>query len=108
MKKNTLDYFSIKSTLDELIKFGETEIANNLFDIINLNELPKPEKHNLKKDITTSYFEINLSSEIIDKIINLFSELEVESLTENGDSTNSTNHYVELLDKWLKIQDEQN
>jgi hypothetical protein len=108
MKKNILDYFSIKSTLDELIKFGEIEIANNLLDIINLNELPKPEKQNLKKDITTSYFEINLSSEIIDKIIDLFSELEVKSLTENGESTNSTNHYVELLDKWLKIQDEQN
>ncbi|EKT3967340.1 hypothetical protein NTJ12_002427 [Flavobacterium psychrophilum] len=108
MQKNILDYLTIKSTLNELIKVGETEITDNLLDIINYNELPKPDKHNRKKDITSSYFEINLSSEIIEKIIDLFSELEVESLTENGESTNSTNHYVELLDKWQKIQNEEN
>lgn len=108
MQKNILDYLTIKSTLNELIKVGETEIADNLLDILNHNELPKPEKHNLKENLNTSYFKINLSSELIDEIIDLFADLEIGSLTENGESTNSTSYYVDLLEKWLKIKDEQN
>jgi len=108
MQKNILDYLTIKSTLNELIKIGKTEIADNLLDILNRNELPKPDKHNLKGNINTSFFKINLSSEFIDEIIDLFADLELGSLTENGESTYSTSYYVELLDKWLKIQNEQN
>ncbi|ELY1980219.1 hypothetical protein AAIP36_002519 [Flavobacterium psychrophilum] len=106
MQKNFLDYLTIKSTISELIKVGENEIADNLLDILNHNELPKPEKHNLKKDIKTSFFNINLSSEFIDKIIDLFAELEVGSLTEDGESTNSTSYYVNILDKWSKIKND--
>uniref|UniRef100_UPI004049C164 hypothetical protein n=1 Tax=Flavobacterium sp. TaxID=239 RepID=UPI004049C164 len=106
LNENILDYLTIKSTLNELIKFGETEIADNLLDILNHNEVPKHEMHNQKDNINTSHFKINLSVELIDKIIDLFTDLEVKSLTENGESTNSTNHHTYLLEKWLNIQNE--
>jgi len=105
METNSLDYFTIKSTLDELTKIGKTEIVNNLLDILNYNNLAKPEKHNRQNDITTTYYKIELSSEYLDEIIDLFLDLEISSLSKNGESTNSTNHYVNLLDKWLKIKE---
>jgi hypothetical protein len=108
MQNNILDFLTIKSTLNELIKVGETKIADNILDILNHNELPKPEKHNLKEDIYTSYYNIDLSREYIDRIIDLFVDLESGTLTENGESTNATNYYIDILEKWLKIKDEQN
>jgi hypothetical protein len=108
MQINSLDYLAIKSTINELIKVGEYEIVDYLLDILNRNELIKPEKHNLKEDLNTSYFSIDLSDEVIDKIINLFVDLEISSLTEDGESSISTSYYINLLEKWLKIKNEHN
>lgn len=103
MDINSIDYFSIKNTIDELIKIGEKDIVDKLLDILSKNELPKTELHNRKNDITTSYFKIELDNESLEIIRDLFLDLEISSLTEEGESTSKTEHYVTLLNNWLSI-----
>lgn len=97
----SLNYITIINTINELSKVEKIEISNKLLDILNNNELPKAENHNRKNDLTTSFFNIELDDEIIEEITDSLMDLEVASLTENGESTKMTNYYVNLLNEWL-------
>ena len=99
----TLSYSTIINTINELAKVGKNEIVNKLLEFINNNELSKPEKHNRKDDLKTSFFKIELESNVVEEIIDLLLDLEVESLTENGEATEQTNYYVNLLNDWSKL-----
>ncbi|QBN18074.1 hypothetical protein [Flavobacterium nackdongense] len=96
----SLNYITIINTINELSKVEKIEISNKLLDILNNNELPKAENHNRKNDLTTSFFKIELDDEVIEEIFDLLINLEVASLTESGESSEMTNFYVDLLDKW--------
>jgi CRISPR/Cas system endoribonuclease Cas6 (RAMP superfamily) len=100
---NSLDYYSISRTIEKLKKNGKTDLVNKLFDIINHSELEKSEKHNRKDDKTTSHFVVELEDDEFDEIKDMFLDLEVSSLDENGEATASTSLYVNLLNKWLSI-----
>jgi hypothetical protein len=105
MGKNYLSYMVISNTINELIKVHNEELVDKLLEIIANNERPKTEKHNKKEDITTSYFHIHLKDSDLDEIRNLFLDLEVSSLTENGESSDRTSYYVDLLNNWAKISE---
>lgn len=101
---NVINHHALVRAIEELTKIDRTDVAGKLIDILNTHELPKPELHERKNDKTTSHYAVNLSSEDLDTIINRFCDLEVESLTEEGDSTASTAQVVTLLDNWLTIK----
>lgn len=103
-KENSLDYTSLTSTISELNKIGQTTLADKLLDIISQNELSKPDKHNRKDDKTTSYFEVKISEEEKEKIVDLFLDLEVGHLTEDGDTTSAASHYSDMVVRWASIK----
>lgn len=103
-KENSLDYISLTSTISELNKIGETTLADKLLDIISQNELPKPDKHNRKDDKTTSYFEVKISEDEKEKIVDLFLDLEVGHLTDDGETTAAASHYSDMVVRWASIK----
>ena len=102
---NIIDYNSIIEAINELTKIGKKEIVLDLQTILKHNEITKPEKHNRKDDLFTSYFEVDLSEDDLDEIVDLFADLEVASLTDEGEAGSKTDHYVFLLDKWSNISE---
>jgi hypothetical protein len=103
---NTIDYNSISEAITELSKIGKKEIVTKLENILENNEVEKPKLHNRKKDKTTSYYRVNLAEEELEVITDLFLDLEVGSLTEEGEAGNSTQRYVTLLNNWSNISGE--
>lgn len=102
-KENSLGYTSLIITISELKKIGENLLANKLLDTISQNELPKSDKHNCKNDKTTSYFEIKITEDEKEKIIDLFINLEVENLTKDGETTGAASHYSDMVSFWESI-----
>ena len=102
--KNIIDYLTIKSTINELVKTGNDSLVDKLLDILNKNKIPKPEKHNKKEDIETNHYKIDLTKNQLNEIIDLLMDLEVESLTIDGKSTPQTSHFASLADKWSSIK----
>jgi len=101
---NTINYISISEAITELSKIGEKEIVAKLENILENNEVEKSELHNRKDDKTTSHYRVNLTEEDLNVIIDLFFDLEVGSLTEDGEATQKTERYVTLLNNWLNIK----
>ena len=102
--KNIIDYLTIKSTINELAKTENVTLVDKLLDILNNNKIAKPEKHNKKEDIETNHYKIDLSKNQLNDIIDLLMDLEVESLTIDGESTPLTSHFSSLIDKWSTIK----
>ena len=102
--KNIIDYLTIKSTINELTKTENVALVDKLLDILNNNKIAKPEKHNKKEDIETNHYNIDLSKNQLNDIIDLLMDLEVESLTIDGESTPLTSHFSSLIDKWSTIK----
>jgi hypothetical protein len=103
---NTIDYTSLSEAITELSKIGLKEIVTKLENILENNEVEKPKLHNRKEDKTTSYYRVNLAEEELEVITNVFLDLEVGSLTEDGEVGNSTDRYVKLLNNWSNINGE--
>ncbi|WP_333808924.1 hypothetical protein [Flavobacterium sp.] len=102
--KNIIDYLTIKSTINELAKTENNTLVDRLLDTLNNNKIPKPEKHNKKEDLETNHYKIDLSKKQLNDIIDLLIDLEVESLTIDGESTPLTSHITSLIDKWSSIK----
>lgn len=98
-----LDYFTLKTTINELEKLEKYILVDKLQKIIENSEISKPEKHNKIDDIETSKFRINLTKNEILEITDLFSDLEVSSLNENYEATHLTNLYAKILDNWNEL-----
>lgn len=96
----TLNYHTLNVAYDELIKIEEFELAEKIQFILENNELSKPILHNKKEDKNTSFYEFNLNEEDIIKIQDRFLQLEVNSLSANGESTELTSFYSNLVDEW--------
>lgn len=96
-QQNSIDYISISLAILELNKISETKLATKLENILRNNELPKPDKHNKKDDYTTSYYTLTLNAEELEKVVNLFLDLEVGSLDEKYNSTVTTSRYSDMV-----------
>lgn len=103
---NTINYFSISEAITELSKIGQNEIVMKLENILENDEVEKSEFHNKKDDKTTSYYRVSLTREELEVITNHFLDLEVGSLTEEGEAGQSTERYVTLLNNWSNITGE--
>ncbi len=100
---NTITYISITEAITELSKVGENEIVTKLKSILENNEIEKPGLHNRKDDKTTSHYRVDLPKEDLIVIVDVFVDLEIESLTEDGEATRKTERYVTLADNWSCI-----
>jgi len=102
--KNTLDFISILSTLLQAEQTGKTDVVEKLDFILTNNEIEKPEKHNRKDDLTTSYFRIEVSKNELNDILDIISNSISNSFDENNEPTSSTYMFEDLIDKWNKIE----
>ena len=102
-QNNILDFITLTITLEELIKKEKFEIAESIKQILTNNKIEKPEHHNFPDDKLTNYYRIDLFSDTIEEITDLFYELEVYFVGENGESTPIALHYASLADQWVNV-----
>jgi hypothetical protein len=106
-EENILYYDNLITTYNELIKAGHFDIAERIQSILRTNELPKPLKHNQKENKETSKYLIELSEEEIEIIQDLFLNLEVANVSEEGDTTPLASLYADYADIWKNITQNQ-
>ena len=102
-EENVLNYETLITTYNELIKVGHLELAKRIQSILGANELPKPIKHNRKDDIETSTYFIELTESEIEIIQDLFLDLETANVSEEGHTTSLASLYGNYTDIWKTI-----
>lgn len=100
---NNLDFISILSTILQAEQQHKNELVEKLDYILTNNEIKKPEKHNRKDDLTTSYYKIEISKKELEEIIEVISYSISESFDKNHEPTQSTYVLENLLDLWSQI-----
>ncbi|HXG83556.1 MAG TPA: hypothetical protein VNI84_05950 [Pyrinomonadaceae bacterium] len=75
-------------------------IALRLSDILLNFSITKPKKH--IGDKFTDYFLIDLPEPEVEIIIDVFTDLEVQSVGDDGTTTPLANFYTEMVDKWTR------
>jgi hypothetical protein len=103
-QRDVLDHTTLNVTLKELISRQDFELAENLKKIINNNKVPKPDLHSKRFDTSTTYYIVDLSSSEIQKIIDIFLDLEASHVDDNGETTPTASFYASLVDKWGQLQ----
>jgi dihydroneopterin aldolase len=106
-EENVLNYETLITTYNELIKVGHWELAERIQLILGVNELTKPPKHNRKDDKLTSNYLIDLTEEEIEIIQDLFLDLEVSNVSVEGHTTALASLYVNYADIWRTITSHQ-
>lgn len=102
-QKDVLDYTTLNVTLKELVSRQEFDLAGKIKLIIENNKLAKPDLHSKPFETATSYYKVDLSSDDVEKIIDVFFDLEVSHVAENGESTPTASFYASLVDKWNEL-----
>ncbi|HYO22511.1 MAG TPA: hypothetical protein VER36_08900 [Flavisolibacter sp.] len=102
-RKDVLDYSTLNITLKELVSTQEFELAGNLKRIIENNKIAKPDLHSKPHNTSTTHYTVGLSSDDIEKIIDLFFDLEASHLDENGETTPTASFYASFVDRWNEL-----
>ena len=95
-----LDHTTLNVTMKELVSRQEFELAGNVKRVLENNKIAKPDLHLKPYAISTTYYKVDLSSDDIEKIIDIFFDLEASHVGENGETTPTASFYASLLDKW--------
>ena len=99
-QKDVLDYTTLNITLKELVSRQELELADKIKRILESNKIAKPDLHIKPYDTSTTYYKVDLSNDSIEKIIDIFFDLEANHVNENGETTPTASFYAALIDKW--------
>lgn len=99
-QRDVLDHTTLNVTLKELVARQEFELAEKLKQIIASNKIAKPDLHSQPFNTSTTYYKVNLSSADIEKIIDIFVDLETIHVGEDGETTPTASFYASLADKW--------
>lgn len=102
-EKNVLDYTTLNVTLKEVVSRQEPELAGEIRRILQNNKIEKPEPHLKTFDTSPNYYRVDLSSGHIDRIVDIFFELEEANRGENGEPTPVSSFYASLVDKWDEL-----
>jgi hypothetical protein len=102
-ESDVLNHTTLNVTLKELVSRQEYELAKEIDRILKNNKVEKPNVQVKPYDTTTHYYIVDLSSEDIDKIIDIFFELETSHLGTDGAPTPTASFYASLADKWSEL-----
>ena len=100
---DVLDHTTLNVTLKEVVSRQELDIAGEIRRILQENKIPKPELHSKLYDTSTTYYKLDLSADHIEKITDMFYELEASHVDENGEATPTASFYGSLADKWAEL-----
>lgn len=106
-QKDIIDHTTLSVTLKEILSRQEFELAGNLKHVFENNKIEKPELHSKPYDTSTIYYKIDIPSEDMEKIIDIFLDLETSHLDENGETTPTASFYASLVDKWTQLAEDQ-
>lgn len=99
-QKDVLDHTTLNVTLKELASRQEFDLAADVKRILQNNQIVKPLLHADPYNVSTTYYQVDLSSDNIEKIIDIFFELEAAHVGEDGETTPTASFYASLVDKW--------
>lgn len=102
---NVLDFATLIETKAQLRLMGIVYLELEIDRILSKNKIAKPALHQMQEKLETDYFLIDLSSDNINEIVDLFADLEVDNLGIAYESTHSARHYAKMLDKWNNLPD---
>ena len=101
--KSVLDFSTLKATVEELERLDAKRLVMEIERILTSNKIEKPKFHNKQDDQTTDYYRIDLSSDDIEAIVEMFGDLEVGSLGDKYETTRAASLYATMLDNWNRI-----
>lgn len=102
-ESNVLDKTTLNVTLKEVFSRQEFELVNEIQRILENNQIAKPDLHAKPDDEMTNYYNVDLTPDQIEKIIDIFFELEASYAGENGKATPTAAFYAGLVDKWNQL-----
>ena len=102
-EKDVLDHTTLNVTLKELVSRQEFELAAAIKRILGSNGIAKPDLHVKPYGTSTTYYKVDLASNDIEKVIDIFFELEASHIGEEGETTPTASFYASLVDKWNKL-----
>jgi hypothetical protein len=100
---DVLDHTTLNVTLKELTSRQEFELAAAVNRILQDNQIVKLLLHSDPYRVSTTYYRVDLSSDDVDKIIDIFFELEATLVGEDGETTPTASFYTSLVDKWHSL-----
>ncbi len=96
-----INYSSLKATIDELSNSERQDLVDRLLDMLHNNEVKKPEKHNRKDDIYTSNFNVNLTEDELDDVIEFLQNSQMKYVGDGEENEAKFYYYSDLLDSWI-------
>lgn len=99
-RSKVLNYKTIHDTL--VFLEHREDLVDQLLELISTGKVPKPEKHNQRQSIETSYFYIQLEAPVK---VEIFKEINSRVKFDSPELRTST-YADELATKWLKTIDE--
>lgn len=100
---HVLDHTTLNFTLKELVSRDEFELSGALQRVLENNKIEKPVQPAKAYDTSPTYYRVDLSPDQVDKIVDIFFELEEAHTGENGEPTPISNFYASLVDKWNEL-----
>jgi hypothetical protein len=100
---DVLDHTTLNITLKELAFLRDIEIVNEINRVLSANRIEKPDLHSGLQNIVTDYYKVDMSSEHIERIIDLLNDLEVQNIGITGETTATASFYGSLADKWSAL-----
>ncbi len=84
---------------EKILREKKLSVALRVFETLQTSPIIKPGKH--KGDKFTDYFLVILTESEAEIITDIFTDLEVESVGNDGTSTPLANLYAEVAGKWM-------
>ena len=98
-----LDHTTLNITLKELTAKNEHQLAAEIQRILNENKIEKALPVEGSQTSSIVYYVIDLPPEDIDKIVDLFYDLEEAYVDAEGNKTPTSSFYERLGDKWNNL-----
>ena len=102
-EQNMLGYSTLHITLIELAAKKEDRLITAIQRILQHNVVPKPD--NAPQDHATNFYQVDLPQQDIEKIRDMFVDLEAAYVDEHGIATPTAAFYASLVEKWESLLD---
>lgn len=86
---------------EKALREKNISVALHLAEILQTSPITKPEKH--KGDKFNDYFLVALPESDAEVIVDVFSDLEVDNVENDGTTTSLAGFYAGVADKWLNF-----
>ena len=103
-QQNMLGYSTLHITLIELAAKKEDRLISAIQRILQNNVVPNPENSVTANEHASNYYQVDLPSEDIETIRDLFIDLEANYVNERG-ATPTAAFYASLVAKWECLLD---